>query len=112
MQRRHFLPLSAAALAAYGQQKPRRVGLIGTGWYGKSDLFRLMQVAPVEVVSPCDVDNKMLAECADMVVDRQASKTRPLLHADYREQPKAQALELVFLHTPDTLPHPLCIDPR
>ena len=47
----------------------KRVGLIGTGWYGKADLFRLVQVAPVEVVSLCDVDSKMLDECAEIVAD-------------------------------------------
>ena len=47
----------------------KRVGLIGSGWYGKSDLFRLIQVAPVEVVSLCDVDKQMLAEAADLVAD-------------------------------------------
>jgi predicted dehydrogenase len=50
------------------------VGVIGTGWYGKCDLFRLIQVAPVEVVSLCDVDRKMLAEAADMTAQRQASR--------------------------------------
>ena len=49
--------------------EPKRVGLIGSGWYGKCDLFRLIQVAPVEVVSLCDVDKKMLAEAAEMVAD-------------------------------------------
>jgi predicted dehydrogenase len=47
--------------------KPYRVGLIGTGWYGKSDLFRLIQVSPVEVVALCDVDKNMLSEAATMV---------------------------------------------
>ena len=74
MNRREFLKAGAAAGVAlsalhglggyvYGaaDQKPLRVGLIGTGWYGKSDLFRLVQVAPVEIVSLCDVDRKMLS---------------------------------------------------
>ena len=64
MNRREFLQTSALGLtgAAFGQaqeynrDKQRRVGLIGCGWYGKSDLFRLVQVAPVEIVSLCDVD--------------------------------------------------------
>ena len=59
-RRRFILDTSAAlALAAFNpnslnlfsQATPRRVALIGTGWYGKSDLFRLMQVAPVDVVA-------------------------------------------------------------
>ena len=70
MFRRDFLKSTGAALAfsampAYAAQfesTKKRVALIGTGWYGKSDLFRLLQVAPqTEVVSLCDVDSTMLA---------------------------------------------------
>ena len=43
-----------------------KVGLIGAGWYGKSDLCRLMQVAPVEVVSLCDPDKQMLAGAVEI----------------------------------------------
>ena len=59
ISRRRFLQTASASLAlsALGargvelvNQKPRRVGLIGAGWYGKSDLCRLIQVAPVEVI--------------------------------------------------------------
>jgi len=55
INRRQFVKGATASLAlsqfgAYGldlinPDKPLKVGLIGTGWYGKSDLFRLMQVA-------------------------------------------------------------------
>src|SRR5438552_18353979 len=94
MNRRKFLQVSAAgvALSAIGNyaaefadQKTRRVGLIGTGWYGKADLFRLLQVAPVEVVSLCDVDKRMLADAADMVAARQFSKSKPRNYSDHRE---------------------------
>ncbi len=55
------LSLSHGAFAAPVTKIPR-VGLIGTGWYGKVDLLRLIQVAPVEVVGLCDVDSKMVAD--------------------------------------------------
>src|ERR1041385_9416221 len=102
MNRRDFLKAGAAGLAlsamnhhvaGAADQKPLRVGLIGCGWYGKADLFRLLQVAPVEVVSLCDVDKKMLAECADMVAARQASKKRPRTYHDYREMLKEKDLD-------------------
>ena len=72
MNRRDFLHTGAAAglaLSAFGHhvaaaEKPLRVGLIGCGWYGKEDLRRLIQVAPVEVVALCDVDKRMLSEAA------------------------------------------------
>jgi predicted dehydrogenase len=114
MQRRQFLQSSAAMLAlsaarpyaaygqhSYDQKKPRRVGLIGTGWYGKSDLFRLIQVAPVEVVSLCDVDSQMLANCADMVATRQVSRKKPRTFHDYRDMLKQKDLDLVLIATPD-----------
>src|SRR5205085_12162414 len=82
-------------------KKPPRVGLIGCGWYGKSDLFRLIQVAPVEVVSLCDVDKKMLADAADLVAERQKSKKKPRTYGDYREMLKEKDLDIVLVGTPD-----------
>ena len=86
---------------AYADQKVRRVGLIGTGWYGKSDLFRLIQVAPVEVVSLCDVDKVMLDKAAEMTATRQASKKKPRMYGDYRQMLKEKDLDIVLIATPD-----------
>jgi predicted dehydrogenase len=105
MNRRQFLHASAAGLAlsatAFADQKPRRVGLIGCGWYGKIDLLRLIQVAPVEVVSLCDADRRMLAEAADIVASRQASKKKPRTFADYRQMLNEKDLDVVLVATPD-----------
>src|SRR5712691_5869213 len=108
MNRREFLQASAGvALAAAGgfaaefQDRKLRVGLIGTGWYGKADLFRLIQVAPVEVVSLCDVDKQMLSDAADMVATRQVSKKRPRTFSDYRVMLQQKDLDLVLIGTPD-----------
>lgn len=110
MNRRQFIQTGATgfALAALGSQAQqllntdtKRVGLIGTGWYGKADLFRLIQVAPVEVVSLCDVDSIMLNEAADMVAERQLSKKRPRTYSDYREMLKEKDLDIVLIATPD-----------
>ena len=108
MNRREFLQASAGvALSAAGgyaadlaDRKPR-VGLIGCGWYGKCDLFRLIQVAPVEVVSLCDVDRQMLAGAAELVAQRQASKKRPRTYGDYRAMLKETDLDIVMVATPD-----------
>jgi predicted dehydrogenase len=108
MDRRDFLRGSAAAFALsrvpYVEQlvdaKPR-VGLIGCGWYGKSDLFRLIQVAPVNVVSLCDVDQTMLANAAEMVAARQASKAKPRTYTDYRAMLKERDLDIAIVETPD-----------
>src|SRR5438128_6764785 len=111
MNRREFLKAGAAGLAlttARGYpaefadpKQPLRVGLIGSGWYGKIDLFRLIQVAPVEVMSLCDVDKRMLAEAADLVAARQASKKKPRTYHDYREMLKEKDLDIVLIGTPD-----------
>ncbi|MBN2507571.1 MAG: Gfo/Idh/MocA family oxidoreductase [Verrucomicrobia bacterium] len=113
MNRRQFLHvggLGAAGLALssswrgaaaeFADQK-KRVGLIGTGWYGKCDLLRLIQVAPVEVVSLCDVDKVMVAEAADIVASRQKSGRKPRLYGDYREMLKEKDLDVVLVATPD-----------
>src|SRR5579862_3870852 len=89
MERRRFLQAGIAGLAAarhglFADDRPKRVGLIGCGWYGKSDLFRLVQIAPVEIVSLCDVDKKNLEEAARWSEERQASKKKPRLFTDYR----------------------------
>jgi len=111
MNRRHFIKTSAAgfaastlsedALSAVIDGPPKRVGLIGTGWYGKADLFRLIQVAPVEVVSLCDVDKQLLKEAADMVSTRQKSGKRPRTYADYRKMLANKDLDIVLIATPD-----------
>jgi predicted dehydrogenase len=109
MNRRRFLQRTAAALAfasvpSYaadlGDVK-KRVGLVGCGWYGKIDLFRLIQVAPVEVVSLCDVDRNMLSNAADQVATRQLSKRKPRTYADYRAMLKEQDLDIELIATPD-----------
>lgn len=111
INRRNFLKGTTAALAlssfgAYGLElmhtaKKWRVGLIGAGWYGKSDLFRLIQVANVEVVSLCDVDEKHLKQTADMVSQRQKSRKRPRLYKDYRKLLAEGDLDIVLIGTPD-----------
>ncbi len=112
MNRRNFLRLSALGAAGLALSRfpayaadladmKKRVGLIGTGWYGKCDLGRLIQVAPVEVVSLCDVDQRMLADAADLCATRQASKKRPRTYGDYRQMLKEKDLDLVLVGAPD-----------
>jgi predicted dehydrogenase len=105
MNRRSFLATSTAAatasLQAQQDLKPKRVGLIGSGWYGKCDLLRLIQVSPVEVVSLCDVDSRMLAEAAEIVAGRQASKKKPRTFTGYRKMLAEKDLDLCLIATPD-----------
>ena len=113
ISRRRFLQSASAcaalaALPALGadaldlvQRKPRRVGLIGAGWYGKSDLWRLVQVAPVEIVSICDPDQRFAREAVEMARQRQKSGKKPRAYGDYRQMLAAHDLDIVLVGSPD-----------
>lgn len=96
-----FAALYKSGFGVFNSYAPRRVALIGTGWYGKSDLFRLMQVAPVEVVALCDVDKNMLNEAGNMVMKRIPNGKRPQLYGDYRNLLAEQKPDIVLIGTPD-----------
>lgn len=110
--RRQFLKtggFAALALTSMGMmgmnpiqnEKPLKVALIGSGWYGKSDLFRLIQVANVDVVALCDVDKNMLKEAGDLVAKRQKSGKIPKLYNDYRDLLKENKLDITLIGSPD-----------
>ena len=111
INRRNFLKNSTAllALSSFGEygldvlfsEKQWRVGLIGTGWYGKSDLFRLIQVANTDVISLCDVDENHLNEAAQLVSERLKTNKKPRLYKDYREMLAEKDLDIVLIGTPD-----------
>lgn len=107
ISRRRFLQTASASLAmsALGargvelvNRKPRRVALIGAGWYGKSDLWRLVQVAPVEIVGIADPDKHMLAGAVEIA--QQRTKQTPRTFNDYRELLKEKP-EIVLVGSPD-----------
>lgn len=111
MNRRQFLKAGSTALftlaaasyvpTTFAAEKVRRVGLIGAGWYGKSDLWRLIQVEPVEVVSISDPDKHMLAEAVEIASQRQRSKKKPRTYGDYQEMLKEKDLDIVLVGSPD-----------
>ncbi len=92
-------------------KRPYRVGVIGSGWFGKLNLFAVMQVAPVTPLALCDIDSVMLQEARDLVMARPDSvvkpQTPPALYADYREMLAKHRFDIVIIGTPDhwhTLP--------
>jgi len=111
IKRRAFLKGSTAlmSLASFGlvgmdfrdREGPLQVALIGTGWYGKSDLFRLIQVADVDVVGLCDVDSTQLKEAGRLVSTRQKSGKVPALYENYKELLVKEKPEYVLIGTPD-----------
>ena len=111
INRRRFLQGATASLAisAFGARgmdiihppNTLKVGLIGTGWYGKSDLFKLIQVAPVEVMALCDVNKNALSEAVSLVSQRQKSKKAPRTYNDYRKMLSENEMDIVLIGTPD-----------
>ncbi len=111
INRRGFIKGATASLALssldlygmndYISQKTYKVALIGTGWYGKNDLFRLIQVAPVEVIALCDVDKNMLNAAAALVKQRQQSGKMPRLYTDYKKLLTENKPDIVLIGTPD-----------
>jgi predicted dehydrogenase len=81
--------------------KPRRVGLIGAGWYGKSDLWRLVQVAPVEIVAIADPDSNQLAGAVKIAKERQKSGAAPKTYGDHRKMLADHELDIVLVGSPD-----------
>ncbi len=111
LNRRRFIKGATASLALgaldlsgmgfISAESPLKVALIGTGWYGKSDLFRLIQVAPVEVLALCDVDSNMLKEAGELVSQRQASRKIPKLYGDYKKMLAENKADIVLIGSPD-----------
>jgi len=109
--RRDFLKGSTAlmTLTSFGlygmdfkdREGPLQVALIGTGWYGKSDLFRLIQVADVEVVGLCDPDRNILEAAGKLVSERQKSGKVPPLYEDYKKLLAETKPEYVLIGSPD-----------
>lgn len=95
------LALAAPALMGLSPGKRYYVALIGCGWYGTSDLLRLIQVTPVKVVALCDPDKKMLAATSELVCQRQKLSKAPAAYTDYRELLREQKPNLVLIGTPD-----------
>lgn len=93
--------LGTQAKPVFTPAKTYKVALIGTGWYGKSDLFRLIQVASVEVVALCDPDQNILKAAGNLVAKRQESKQIPKLYGDYRKLLAENKLDIVLVGSPD-----------
>lgn len=120
INRRHFLKNASAtlALSTFGMSgldlvftnQPRKVALIGTGWYGKSDLFRLIQVTNVEVVALADPDRHMLEAAGELVSKRQKSGKVPRLYKDYKQLLAENELDIVLIGSPDHWHALQCID--
>jgi predicted dehydrogenase len=111
ISRRRFLKGATASLvlSALGTQgfdmlqasRTWRVALVGAGWYGKNDLFRLIQVAPIDVVALCDVDKNQLHLAGQLVSQRQKSAKVPRLYIDHQKMLSENQVDILLIGTPD-----------
>jgi len=96
-----FTTLGARGMDIINPAKPVRVGLIGSGWYGKSDLFRLIQVVPCDVLALCDVDKNMLNDAIKLVTERTKSGKAPKGYGDYRKMLADNQFDIILIGSPD-----------
>ncbi|GAA0554543.1 putative dehydrogenase [Rhizomicrobium palustre] len=108
--RRQVLSGAAAAILtsgwrAYAAGRPYRVGVIGSAWMGRCNLFALMQVAPVEVVAFADVDATALKNLVNATMAFPDSvvkpKKAPATYKDYRQMLAQHHFDIVIVATPD-----------
>lgn len=96
-----FTTLGARGIHIINPARPVRVGLIGSGWYGKSDLFRLMQVVPCDVIALCDVDKNMLTAAIKLVTERAKNGKSPKGYGDYRKMLAENQFDIILIGSPD-----------
>jgi predicted dehydrogenase len=109
INRREFLGTTVAGtLAAHGvidraaagsEGRPRlKLGLIGCGGYGRTDVKAALKAGGVEVSALCDVDSQHLVESAAEVEKLQGARPQTFKH--YQELLATPGLNAVIIATP------------
>jgi predicted dehydrogenase len=111
IQRREFLGAAALAVAgtslgtaAESISRPPseparlRLGLIGCGNYGMTDVRAAFKTGGVEIVALCDVDREHLAQAAAAVDKLQAARPQTFKH--YQDLLTVPGLQAVLIATP------------
>lgn len=83
-----------------GSNSRIRVGLIGCGGMGRSDLKDFLKVKNVECVALCDVDDEQTAKTLK-AVDEQVSQRPALTTRDFRRVIELKDMDAVIIGTPD-----------
>lgn len=109
MNRRKFMGAAAAGTVAMknmlqgasesaGGEPKLKVGLIGCGGYGMSNVRAAFKAGGVEVVALCDIDSHHLKDSAAKV--RQMQDSEPETFKHYQELLDAPGLQAVIIATP------------
>jgi len=89
--------LSKGSKGATGTDKIK-MGLIGCGGYGNSDVRAAFKAGGVEIIALCDIDSEHLESSADRIEKMQDSRPRTFKH--YEELLKTPGLQAVIIATP------------
>lgn len=90
--------LVTRATAAQASEPRIRLGVIGCGNYGMTDIRAAFSAGGVEVAALCDVDSRHLKDSADKVEQLQGSRPRTFKH--YGELLETAGLHAVIIATP------------
>jgi predicted dehydrogenase len=110
LSRRSFLRTSAAATAglglsarswaqSHGANDRVRLGVIGTGGMGRSNMGEFLKLPNVQIAAVCDVDEKQLTEATGVVT--KAGQPAPKHFHDFRALLDQKDLDAVLIATPD-----------
>lgn len=108
MNRRNFLGAAALGAAAWSHSRlagadaasgPKlKLGIIGCGGYGNTNLRAALKAGGVEIAALCDVDSKHLEDTAKSA--EQAQGSRPATFKRYEDLLAAPGLHAVVIATP------------
>lgn len=108
MKRRKFITTSGLALggisaaplySATFQDRPRRVALLGSGWWGMNILREAIAYGNCRTVALCDVDQTQLTKALEEV--ESLSGESPKTYGDFRDMIHSEKPDIVIVATPD-----------
>lgn len=91
--------IGAVRLAQAQGNRPFRIALIGSGWWGMNILREAMAAQRGPVVALCDADTNLLSSNAAEV--EKLSGNKPNVYKDFREMLDKEKPEIVIVATPD-----------
>jgi predicted dehydrogenase len=77
---------------------PLRAGLVGCGWYGRTNINNAFKVGGVEFVALCDADSAHLDETAKLVEEKQGK--RPQTFRRYEDLLQVDGLQAMVIASP------------
>src|SRR5260221_5791346 len=93
---------AASAARVEGANARIRIGLIGCGGMGRSDLRDFVKVKNLECVALCDVDDAQVAKAQTEILDAESVRQKAeLTTRDFRRVLDRQDIDAVIVATPD-----------